>query len=69
MTPEDHKYMVTLILSVAGIQLTITSFFTGLLFHLINTKIQSIENRITILEKSMKEFQDEIRIKIDLLIK
>jgi len=65
MTPEDHKYIMTMILSVAGVQLA----FTGLLFHLMNSRITSLENRITILEKNMKEFQEEIRIKIDLLIK
>jgi len=68
MTPDDHKYMMTVILSVAGIQLTVTSLFTGLLFHSMNSRITSLENRITALEKNMKEFQDEIRVKIDLFI-
>ena len=65
MTPEDYKFVITLVLSVAGIQLVINSIFMVLL----NARITSLENRLLALEKSMKDFQDEIRTKIELLIK
>ena len=68
VTPEDHKFIITVVLGTAGLQLTITTAFLGLLVHSLTTRISSLENRMLSLEKSMKDFQDEIRTKIDLLV-
>ena len=50
MTSEDYRFMVTLVLSVAGLQTTIIIAVIGFLIQSVNKRLELIENRLDKIE-------------------
>lgn len=57
MTPDDYKYITTLVLSVAGIQTTIFLAFIGLMFRSIGTTFKAIDKRLELIEKRLDRIE------------